>query len=112
MKLPKDLTEQERTYCLGLDVAALSPSNPPQELADIAQRYIKWGLHTPNVHTGLLGVVHASDGGYNVFIRVLFLNVQWTIVENWYPTRESARLAWLQIARALGAPDKVLEKNQ
>lgn len=110
IKLPKNLTDTEAEYLTSLDVAAMNPGDPPQRLLDIASRYIKWGLHTPNVKTGLLGVTESEDG-YAVFIRVLLLNVQWTVVKNGYDTREEALGAWFDIARGLGAPEAILAKQ-
>jgi hypothetical protein len=109
-KLPNDLTPSERAYCLSLDVAELDPGNPPQELLDIASRYIKWGLHQPNVKTGLLGIVEQEDH-YEVFIRVLFLNVQWTVVKNGYESLEDAVEAWLSISNNLGCPAKIQDRQ-
>ncbi len=60
--------------------------------------------------TGLLGIVELEDG-YEVFIRVLFMNVQWTVVKNGYDTIDDAVEAWFSIATNLGAPSRVLDKQ-
>lgn len=109
-KLPQGLSLSDTTYLFDLDVAALNPSAPPERLRDIASRYIKWGLHTPNVKTGLLGVVQTAEG-YEVFIRCLLLNVQWTIVKEACKTKEEALSCWYGHASELGCPARIIDKQ-